>query len=244
MIRLETSGRLANQLHFFILGMYISEITNMSFYPIKIKGFVNTYSPIIKDNKNYNILKTSDFNPNDKEFYENIKKHNGGIIINNMIGKYYNILPFSDKINDYLKIENEESYEKPNKDDLVIHIRLGDYKQIGCVTDKKLYLDVINKEKFNKCFILTDSPNDSYLDDFKKLGCIIRCKTPIEDFVFIKNANKIVISKSTFSWTAAFISNAEKIYFPLSDNKWPYLINPGKDGADLFPHDKKEWIKI
>jgi hypothetical protein len=161
-----------------------------------------------------------------------------------MLTRYFNFKPMLPYIKEYLQVENEESYHKPNKNDLVIHIRLGDYLRINWFTEKYLFLKVIDMEEYDNCYIVTDEPHSLWLKEFRDLGCIIKSNSIIEDFVFLKHANKLCISKSTFSWMTAIVSDAEKIYFPLSDNKNPYLYNPTSHDADLRPLDKKNWIII
>ncbi len=58
--------------------------------------------------------------------------------------------------------------------------------------------------------------NDRFLSLFNKYNAIIRFGEQLEDFKFIMSANKICLSDSNFSWWAAFLSNAEEIYFPMS----------------------------
>ena len=54
-----------------------------------------------------------------------------------------------------------------------------------------------------------------------------------EDFSTIRNARHIVISISTFSWLGAWLSNAERIFFPVAG-----LFNPfQRDDIDLLPLD-------
>jgi hypothetical protein len=42
----------------------------------------------------------------------------------------------------------------------------------------------------------------------------IQSSTPINDFIFLLNSKNILLSVSSFSYTAAFLSSAEKIFFP------------------------------
>jgi hypothetical protein len=88
----------------------------------------------------------------------------------------------------YLLID-DDSFKKPESDELVIHIRIGDYKYNNSVIENRYYLNAIEMEKnnINKVTILTDSPNDSQLDEFRSIGCEIRCNSEIEDFAYIKN---------------------------------------------------------
>jgi hypothetical protein len=248
MIKINSYGRLGNKLHHFVFAKYISQITNQTLIPERIEGFTQTYfNHIGTDDKDYNYVDTSPyFRIAEDGVFEDIKKHDGGIIVNDMLTQYINFKYIVPYIKDYLQIENEDILSKPNKNDLVIHIRLGDYLQIGWYTEKYLFLKVIEMEDYDKCYIITDEPNNPWLKEFKDIGCIIKSGSLIQDFSFIKNANKICISKSTFSWMAAIASDAEKVYFPLSDNKPPYLYNPNivDFDFDLRPLDKKNWIII
>lgn len=242
MIRIESAGRLGNKLLYFIFARYIHDITGMSLIPEVIDGFKNTFNYYNGETKNSNILRTSSLDLKSPDLYDIFRKHRGGIIVDTMLHKYQKLKDIN--IKEYLSIDNEDKYFKPGKEDLVIHIRLGDYKNLGFVTDLNLYLKVVKEEKYDKCYIVTDSPNDKVLDIFRNENCMIHSTDTLSDFVFIKNANKICISKSTYSWLAAYISDAEKIYFPMSDNKYPYYMNPVGDDADYRPYDKNNWIII
>jgi hypothetical protein len=242
MITIQSSGRLGNKLNYFITGMFIHELKNMYFIPEKIDGFINTYN--IKNGIQIpEQTRISSLYSDFENLFKNIENLKTGFIVDNMIHKYSVIKEID--IKRYLLMD-DSFFEKPESDELVIHIRIGDYKYLNGLIDNQYYLNVIEKEKnnINKVTILTDSPNDEKLDQFKSIGCVIRCNNEIEDFSYIKNANFVCISNSTFSWTAAYISDAKKIYWPISSNKWPYPANPTRDDADMRPLDKENWIYI
>lgn len=257
MITIQSSGRLGNKLNYFITGMFIHEMKGMHFTPEKIDGFINTYdvkngihiaeqieiSSVYLQQNAFGRYLYEDF----ENFSQNINKIEKGFIVDNMIHKY-SLLKEMD-VKRYLLMD--DSFKKPESDELVIHIRIGDYKShkkhLNHVIENSYYLNVIEMEKnnINKVTILTDSPNDPKLDEFRSIGCEIRCNNEIEDFAYIKNSNKICISNSTFSWTAAYISDASTIYWPISSNKWPYSPNPdARFDVDMRPIDKKNWIYI
>ena len=79
--------------------------------------------------------------------------------------------------------------------------------------------------------IVTDEPNNKNLQilynkliEKYKNSVAIRSKSIIEDFLYIMHAEKIIMSVSTFSWMASWLSDAKKIYFPVDD----YIFN--RDG--------------
>jgi len=119
--------------------------------------------------------------------------------------------------------------EYPSYKDIVIHYRGTD---IPYQTPIGYYLDCISKESsFSKIVIVTDEPKNLNLQKlYEKLNkkyknsVVIQSKSVIEDFIYIMYAETIIMSVSTFSWMASWLSDAKKIYFPIDD----YIFN--RDG--------------
>ena len=119
--------------------------------------------------------------------------------------------------NQVLGFFNEKAPTELNKNDIVMHVRLGDYKKFGqggTVLDPKYYLDCLGREEWDTLYIVTDSPNDSYFKEFRKYKHECVHVSEKDDFWFLTKFNRIVTGNSTFSWWAAFMSNAEVIYTP------------------------------
>lgn len=110
------------------------------------------------------------------------------------------------------------NYRKPpvNKNDIVLHVRLGDYKYFGpkgIVIHPQYYLDVLKKEEFDKIYIVTDDPNDTdYFRHFRYFNPAIINSSVKDDFYFIMSFDKVIMSNSTFSWWATFLGDASTIY--------------------------------
>lgn len=97
------------------------------------------------------------------------------------------------------------------------------------------YENIINKIKFNKMYICTDVKDDPYLKYFNKYNPVILSRGVMEDFNTIRSARKLIISISTMSWWAAFLSNAQEIYMPKPDyGAWQFP----KTGANLEVEDE------
>jgi len=120
--------------------------------------------------------------------------------------------------------ENEQEiksffiYEKQEKitKDIVMHVRLTDYKKFGpkgTVIHPSFYSNILDKEPFDKVYIVTDEPGDTdYFKHFKKYNHEIIHDSAKNDFFFMMQFDRIISSNSTFSWWASFLGNASKIY--------------------------------
>lgn len=118
------------------------------------------------------------------------------------------------------------------ENDVVIHYRLGDTKTehlkrkirhnekyIGYHKNQNMcndyFLDILSKNNFDKIYIVTDSPDDILIKTLKnKVKCEVISKNIYKDFLFLVSAPNLIICHSTFSWWAAFLSNAKNIYMP------------------------------
>jgi hypothetical protein len=112
----------------------------------------------------------------------------------------------------------EKATKETNKNDIVMHVRLGDYKRFGprgTVLDPKYYWDCLAKEQYADVYILTDEPHDPYIEQFRRKNFIVRENTSErDDFWFMAGFDRIVCGNSSYSWWAAFLSNATRIYTP------------------------------
>ena len=117
-------------------------------------------------------------------------------------------------------IQSFFQYQKPsslNQNDIVAHVRLTDYKQFGpggTVIDPEWYINILDKEDFNKVYLVTDEPTDhNYFRKFKqRYNCEIVSQSAKEDFYFLMNFKKIIVGNSTFSWWATMLGDQEVVY--------------------------------
>lgn len=105
-----------------------------------------------------------------------------------------------------------------NDEDVCMHIRLTDYYNFkNGVMNKSKYLDLLKTLKFKTLYIVTDDPKDKYLENFKLYNLKIVSTADKYDFFYMMKFNKIIVGNSTFSWWAAFLSNAQHKYV---SNAW------------------------
>lgn len=102
--------------------------------------------------------------------------------------------------------------------DTVLHIRGGDYKQPGwnrLQLNKQQLQEAINllKVRNKDVFVVTDDPE--YALSVMPEGCnLLHSADYLKDWWILRNANSIITSAGTFSYTAAYLSDAEKVIFP------------------------------
>lgn len=114
-----------------------------------------------------------------------------------------------------------------NNEDIVLNIRLDDKVHSNNLENPEnwdraeiihpdYYKKILDSETYKNVYIVVDEIKyeweKKYMSHFEQYNPIIVSKTPEEDFNFIRSFNKIVTSISTFSYWAAFLSDADKIY--------------------------------
>jgi hypothetical protein len=234
---------LGNRLFQYCWSREIAERKGYALEGNPILGFPTTYNRLEGTQKIGNLLST----PEATQLFdmESIYEHDGQILISGYSQRYEFYIENKENIKRWLFIEDEHLYEKPNENDLILNIRMGDYVGLGWDLDIKYYIDIIQKETYENVIIVCDEPNNPKLSILKEMGCIVKDNSNhghmkfLADFVFVKNAKKCVIANSTFSWWATFLGDAETIYFPCI--KFPWISNPGKDDVDLRVYDEKRY---
>ena len=133
----------------------------------------------------------------------------------------------------------DKNYEKFNINDIlntpasfyktyknVLHIRLEDFVIHKLYLDKLRIVNLLNKNIItnNLCIVCkapkTDFENEyiKYIVDYlqnKNIECHLEHNDVLTDFYIMKEAEILICSKSTLSWSAAFFSNKiQKCYLP------------------------------
>jgi hypothetical protein len=149
------------------------------------------------------------------------------------VGNFYDRRNFSyDQMFPRMENQNEHGHE----DQLVISIRGGEI--LGAIHPNytllpiSFYQRIIWQTSLEPVFFgqLTESP---YMADLRKAfptAQFIPGKNPQFDFDFLRKSKNIVVSVSTFSWMAAWLSDAEKIFLPITG-----MLNPRQQPSMLIP---------
>ena len=125
-------------------------------------------------------------------------------------------------------------YKKQHKNDLFIHVRLGDCIALNRVPSLEYYIKAIEQTKFEKGYISSDTPSHeivTYLMD--KFNLAFYADEPAETINFAKDFGNLVVSDGTFSWWIAFLSKAGSVFYPKGGPEWC---------GDIFVFD--DWTPI
>jgi hypothetical protein len=231
-VEIELPGLLGNRLFGFCMGKIIAEELGYNLYCKPIWGFPNTYDYI--HNKPSNKYRTEFILAHQEvDLNKIIKNHTErNIKIEGYFQRYKYMRPYEEKIRkNWLIIDPQLLYKQQDPNDIVLHVR-AKYKPH--FVPFEFYEKALASTPHNRIFICTDEPNDPFLDNFKKYNPIIhstRClselidrgmswdeisKLNFDEFLFICSFNKIIVSSSTFSWWAGYLSDATEIYAPNS----------------------------
>lgn len=233
---------LGNRLFQYCWAREIAEKKGFYFKANPISGFPETYNDISGIKFYENELST----PEATQIFDmnKIYNHLGKIIVCGYSQRYEYYINNKKNIKNWLRVEDEDSYEFPGEDDIVVSARLGDYVNLGWDLPIEYYEEMLKNEKYKNAYILCDEPQNPKLNKLVSMGCIVKDnmhygdKKYIADFVFAKNAKKLIIANSTFSWWAAFLGES-KVYYPCI--KFPWIPNPGKNDVDLMVSDEDRY---
>ena len=106
--------------------------------------------------------------------------------------------------------------------DVVMHIRLGDYRENKWIADPAPQLAILRRIRRNepatRLIIVCQEPKTdaerNYLRLFEEFRPIFQHGTELEDFATLRSAKRILVTNSTFSWAAAWLGNASERWVP------------------------------
>jgi hypothetical protein len=157
----------------------------------------------------------------DMEHYKNIEKFieanpNSPIEILGYFTKYEYIKPYKEKIKLYY-----QSYIRPkrNNNDIVIMLR-DSTQDARFVLPDEYYIDLLENENFDRLYVSFDHchKHNTLFEKLKKYNPIYLESGIQTLFSEITSFNKIIACQGTFSFWACFLSNAETIYWPMTDD--------------------------
>lgn len=245
MIEIQYSGRFGNQLFQYAIGRIISDqkkqklIVSNSNSPQDnlLERFQQDHLQDDYSIKGENPMVVGGFRID----YDMIFNHDGKIILYGYFQDYENFLPYKDFVKSLYQFEKKTSLYD---DDLIgVHIRLTDYFNFENSLEIEHYIKVI-EQSGKRPVIYTDDPTSPDILEIKKhFNCSVKSNSCWDDFVELSSYKNICISQSSYSWWAAWLSNAETIYYPLSSKRYWQHSGNGND-INLIVTDEDRYIFV
>jgi len=239
MVKVNYMGRLGNRLFQYCMGRILAEETGLLLDAEPIPGFPNTKVkvPGLDYSDMPSLILRSE--KDQKINLQCLIGRKNKIVLKGFFQRYDYFRNYKRKIRENWLVTDFKKSNLIGKNDLLLHIRLGDYTCHKSILPFSFYLNVFKKTSFDKVFIVTDDPQNPYLKWFNQYSPVVMHQDVLEDFNLIKSANKICISQSTFGWWAAFLSEAKEIYYPVPlEGIWC-----SKD-IDLHVDDEERFIPL
>lgn len=249
MIIQRLKGDLGNQMCQYAIGRIIAEHKG---YTLKLDETDDGWKNILPDFfPNYKTITGKEVSHNQIFIGTNLNhldlemlfQHDGMIFLHGFWQKHYLYAPYRDRLKEWFSYDDSK-HDRPDKNDLVIHMRLAKIDEHKIVPPIETFIDIANTLSYDKCVVVTDVPDSPLLTPLLSLkNASIRSKTRMEDFTFLKYARQLIISQSSYGWWAAFLGDPEKVYAPVTvdpnvPNYWKAKPDFVKD-VDLIPSDSK-----
>ncbi len=248
-VQFDPWGRMGNRMFQYAFGYILAQRKQCSLFSEGLPNFniQNNFKTLPK-----NSIRTSSYGKNYVNFKE-LLDTDKDIIVDSFVQRASYYIPYQETLS---KAFNIEKNKLDNDDQLVVHIRETDYKDINCFLGYEFYRHLITQSGFTDVVIVTDNSNcetvQRLIDQDCKLhteGCVNKFETiwddrSMIDFMFLLNCSNIAISQSSFSWWAAFLGSHDKIFFPHLKQKGMWKLIPDIDDVDLFFNFNKSYKVI
>ncbi len=250
MILVNYSGGLGNTLLQYCMGRILAERTGFRLVANHLDGFVGTAETVtgVECSSRGSVQLTNQIVNIDE-----VVKSGSQIVLGPMgfFQRYEYYKPYKEKIRQWLRTDYYDVGQ--TKNDAIIHLRLGDcvlgdLAEHPYVMPVEYFQTALRSMSFDRLYVCSDPETlghpmfHEYMESFKEYDPKLLGGDYIQDFMAVKSFNKIIMSQSTFSWFAAFLSDASEIFVPVPEggehgNEWS-IESPG---VALFVDDEERY---
>lgn len=240
MITIELRGRLGNQMFQYSIARLIAEKNGYNFYLTKEKNQnkqnISDYFNLDMGNAD-GLIRNIYIENSDQIYDPNLFNISDFTSLSGFFQTEKYFLSHQEKIKDWFKIKKTNEVQEilnkyPIDEYCYIHFRGGDYKDMrNWSLPKKYYDDAMNKISGNLKFLIITDDIKLASEFFPNIAMM--SNDMMVDFALLYYSKFCIISNSSFSWWAAWLSNKEKIIAPLG---W---VNYNKQDGTFWPHDIK-----
>lgn len=219
MVEVIYKGRFGNNIFQYCFGRILAENLGFKLKADAIPGFPNTATPV--EGYDYSDYPTQIITGQTVDLEGVLKdKSKRKIVLDGFFQKYEYYKPYKNLIKNNWLLMDVQSKECVMPDDIIVYVRRGDVIREGIALPFSYYHECLKNTHYDRVFLCTDDSRDPFIFLFKRYKAIIHHSKNnyLNDFRFMMAFNKIIQSASSFSWWAAFLSNAKEIYCPISLN--------------------------
>ena len=236
MINVTKLGTLGNNMWQYSVSRVIAEKNNLQLNCYSIPGFPRTEDVVSGNSYGLPLV-----NIEGHFFDKELSFANSRVEMKGYVQRYEYIKDHKAKVKEWFQL-NVESPMEVLPTDFVVSIRRGwNGWPTSLCPPKEFFLDVFDNVDYERIILCTDSFDDPYFDFIDDLDVdLVKAKySPLEQFALIKSANKILLTSSTFCWWAAFLSEANEIYYPMIGD-----LVPTESGGNWFVDDEERYYVI
>jgi hypothetical protein len=245
MIKIKYHGQMGNRLFQYSLGRILSTELKFGLQANPIAGFNNTVS---YGKRSFFCLfrKPQTLTGHNIDLESILAKKSHRLIT---LAGYFMRYEFYKKYKETIKKDwlFQAKRFQFGKRDISIHIRSGDLWQVNspkpvhgghCALPFSYYRTILEQQKWDNIYIVTEDPDDPMvLKLAEQFSAQVQSSSVADDFNFLMSSTNVVLSVSTFSWWAAWLSDAKTIFFPIAG-----LFDPSfKPVINLIPDDEPRY---
>jgi len=203
--------RLGNRLYMYAAGRLLAKKLGLALYSDSLEGFPKTNEPVDGEFIEGPVEKVNGADPIPSWPDVECLKGRRIEIEHGFINSRY-FMGDRDLIKSWL---SGPPLMRVEPDDVLVSVRLREFVQLGIALHPYYYTSVLERMAFKKLYLMTDDPENPYLDCLSKYNPEVIPGYGPEHFFKALAFRRVVMSNSTFCWWHVFLSDAWEVYLPM-----------------------------